>query len=143
MKHLQMVRSQLSRFSVPLIIGALVATDLFFISGSARAAGPAGPAFVQVVAAQPQTNQTTVTVTYTKAQSAGDTNVLAIGWGDVTSNIAKVRDSSGNTYAVAAPTMHGSVQSQAIYYAPNIKAAAAGANTVTVTFNTAAAYVDL
>ena len=142
MKHLQTVRSQLSRFSVLLIIGALVATELF-ISGSARAAGPAGPAFVQVVAAQPQTNQTTVTVTYTKAQAAGDTNVLAIGWGDVTSNIAKVRDSSGNTYAVAAPTVHGSVQSQAIYYAPNIKAAAANANTVTVTFNRAAAYVDL
>ena len=142
MKHLQTVRSQRSRFSVLLIIGALVATDLF-ISGSARAAGPAGPAFVQVVAAQPQTNQTTVTVTYTKAQAAGDTNVLAIGWGDVTSNIAKVSDSSGNTYAVAAPTVHGSVQSQAIYYAPNIKAAAANANTVTVTFNKAAAYVDL
>ena len=142
MKRLQTVRSQLSRFSVLLIIGALVATELF-ISGSARAAGPAGPAFVQVVAAQPQTNQTTVTVTYTKAQAAGDTNVLAIGWGDVTSNIAKVSDSSGNTYAVAAPTVHGSAQSQAIYYAPNIKAAAANANTVTVTFNRAAAYVDL
>jgi len=142
MKHLQTVRSHLSRFSVLLIIGALVATDLL-ISGSAQAAGSAGPAFVQVVAAQPQTKQTTVTVTYTKAQAAGDTNVLAIGWGDVTSKIAKVRDSSGNTYAVAAPTVHGSVQSQAIYYAPNIKAAAANANTVTVTFNTAAAYVDL
>src|ERR1700733_5740629 len=68
----------------------------------------AGPAFVQVVAVQPQTNQTTVTVTYTKAQAAGDTNVLAIGWADVTSNITKVSDSSGNTYAVAAPTGHGS-----------------------------------
>jgi chitodextrinase len=139
MKHPQTVRSQFSRFSVLLIIGALVATGLF-ISGSARAAGLA---FVQVVAAQPQTKQTTVTVTYTKAQAAGDTNVLAIGWGDVTSNIAKVSDSSGNTYAVAAPTVHGSAQSQAIYYASNIKAAAAGANTVTVTFNAAAAYVDL
>src|ERR1700733_11231156 len=136
MKHRQTVRSQLSRFSVLLIIGALVATDPF-ISVSARAAGSAGPAFVQVVAAQPQTNQTTVTVTYTKAQAAGDTDVLAIGWSDVTSPIAKVSDSSGNNYAVAAPTVHGSATSQAIYYAPNIKAAAAGANTVTVTFNTA------
>jgi chitodextrinase len=142
MKRRQTVRSQLSRFSVLLIIGALVAADPF-ISGSARAAGSAGPAFVQVVAAQPQTNQTTVTVTYTKAQAAGDTDVLAIGWSDVTSNITKVSDSSGNTYAVAAPTVHGSATSQAIYYAPDIKAAAAGANTVTVTFNTAAAYVDL
>jgi chitodextrinase len=142
MKRRQTVRSRLSRFSVLLIIGALVAADPF-ISGSARAAGSAGPAFVQVVAAQPQTNQTTVTVTYTKAQAAGDTDVLAIGWSDVTSNITKVTDSSGNNYAVAAPTVHGTATSQAIYYAPNIKAAAAGANTVTVTFNTAAAYVDL
>jgi chitodextrinase len=139
MKRLQTVRSRLSRFSVLLIIGVLVAADPF-VTGSARAAGSAGPAFVQVVAAQPQTNQTTVTVTYTKAQAA---DVLAIGWSDVTSNITKVIDSSGNIYAVAAPTVHGSATSQAIYYAPNIKAAAAGANTVTVTFNTAAAYVDL
>ena len=33
--------------------------------------------------------------------------------------------------------------SQAIYYAKNIKSAAAGTNTVTVTFNTATPYVDL
>ena len=33
--------------------------------------------------------------------------------------------------------------SQAIYYAKNIKAAAAGTNTVTVTFNTATPYVDI
>ena len=33
--------------------------------------------------------------------------------------------------------------SQAIYYAPNIKAAPAGTNTVTVNFNTATPYVDI
>ena len=33
--------------------------------------------------------------------------------------------------------------SQAIYYAKNIKASAAGANTVTVTFNASTAFVDL
>ena len=37
----------------------------------------------------------------------------------------------------------GSGISQAIYYAKNIKSAAAGTNTVTVTFNTATQYVDL
>ena len=134
------------RFKYLGVAAAIVTAAAFSLTGTVGASAAtqaAGPAFVQVVAAQPQTNQITVTVRYTKAQAAGDTNVLAIGWGDVTSNIAKVSDSSGNTYAVAAPTVHGSVQSQAIYYAPNIKAAAAGANTVTVTFNTAAAYVDL
>ena len=41
------------------------------------------------------------------------------------------------------PTARGSGISQAIYYATNIKAAAAGTNTVTVTFNTATPYVDV
>ena len=49
----------------------------------------------------------------------------------------------GNVYQLAVPTARGSGISQAIYYAKNIKAAAAGANTVTVTFNTATPYVDL
>ncbi len=111
-----------------------------FISGLARAAGPA---FVQVVAAQPQTSQSSVSVIYSKAQVAGDTNILAIGWGDTTSNITNVTDSKGNVYAVAAPTTRGSSQSQAIYYAKNITAAAANGNTVTVTFNSPAQFVDL
>ena len=41
------------------------------------------------------------------------------------------------------PTARGSGISQAIYYAKNIKSAAAGTNTVTVTFNTATQYVDI
>jgi hypothetical protein len=65
------VFSSLLVLSVIPIIGLLVA-------GPARAAGPA---FVQVVASQPQTAQSTVTAKFALAQSAGDTNVLAIGWG--------------------------------------------------------------
>ena len=45
-----------------------------------NAVAPAPIAFVQVNAATPQTNQSTVTVAYTNAQLAGDTNILAIGW---------------------------------------------------------------
>ena len=100
-------------------------------------------AFVQVNAATPQTNQSTVSVTYTSAQVAGDTNILAIGWNNATSNITSVTDSAGNTYQLAVPTARGSGVSQAIYYASNINAAGAGANTVTVTFNTATPYVDI
>ena len=106
------------------------------------AAAPAPLAFVQVNAATPQTNQTQVSVTYTSAQVAGDTNILAIGWNNATSNITSVTDSAGNAYQLAVPTARGSGISQAIYYAKNIKAAAAGTNTVTVTFNTATPYVD-
>ena len=107
------------------------------------AATTAPPAFVQVNAATPQTNQSSVAVTYTGAQTAGNTNILAIGWNNATSNITSVTDSAGNTYQLAVPTARGTGVSQAIYYAPNIKAAAAGTNTVTVTFNTATPYVDI
>ena len=48
-------------------------------------AAPAPLAFVQVRAATPQTDQSTVTVTYANAQAAGDTNILVIGWSNTTS----------------------------------------------------------
>ena len=81
---------------------------------------------MQANAVTPQTNQSTVTVAYTNAQIAGDTNILAIGWSNTTSNITSVTDSAGNTYQLAGSTARGSGLSQAIYYASNIKAAAAG-----------------
>lgn len=104
---------------------------------------PAPLAFVQVNYATPQTNQTQVSVAYTNAQTAGNTNILVIGWNNTTSNITSVTDSAGNVYQIAVPTARGNGISQAIYYAPNIKQAAAGANTVTVNFNTATQYVDI
>ena len=94
-------------------------------------------------AATPQTDQSSVAVGYTGAQIAGDTNIVAIGWNNATSKITSVTDSAGNTYQLAVPTARGAGLSQAIYYAPNIKAAAAGTNTVTVNFNTATRYVDV
>ena len=111
-------------------LSALVTDDV------ALAAVATPPAFVQVSAAVPQTNQSSVAVTYTGAQTAGDTNILAIGWNNATSNITSVTDSAGNTYQLAVPTARGNNVSQAIYYATNIKAAPAGTNTVTTTFNT-------
>jgi glucose/arabinose dehydrogenase len=100
-------------------------------------------AFVQVNSATPQTNQTQVSVVYSGAQAVGDTNILVIGWNNATSNITSVTDSSGNVYRLGVPTVRGGGVSQAIYYASNIKSAAAGANTVTVTFNTATQFVDV
>ena len=72
-----------------------------------NAVAPAPIAFVQVNAATPQTNQSAVTVAYTSAQVAGDTNILAIGWNNTTSNITSVTDSAGNTYQLAVPTASG------------------------------------
>jgi len=96
--------------------------------------------FVQVNAATPQTPSASVSVTYPAAQTAGDLNIVAVGWNDTTSTLSSIADSRGNTYALAVGPTSGTGLSQSIYYAKNI---AAGSNTVTVTFNQAAAFVDL
>jgi hypothetical protein len=81
-----------------------------------------------------------VQATYQGVQTAGNANILAIGWNDTTANITGVGDSAGNIYHAAVATFRGNGLSQAIYYATNI---VAGSNAVTVTFTQPAAYVDL
>ena len=100
--------------------------------------------FVQGNSATPQSPQTTVNVTFSGAQTAGNLNVVVVGWNDSTAAVATVKDQTGNAYTLAVgPTIQSGVATQSIYYAKNIAAAAAGANTVTVTFSTAAAYPDI
>ncbi len=101
--------------------------------------------FVQVNSATPQSPQTIVPVSYSGPQFAGDLNVVVVGWNDVSHTVSSVTDNEGNAYTLAVgPTQNSAGGlSQAIYYAKNIKAAAAGANTVTVTFSGAAAYPDV
>jgi chitodextrinase len=101
------------------------------------------PTFVQVVAATPQTNQSVVTVKYASAQTAGDTNIVAIGWNAATGSVASVVDSAGNVYQQAAPPLAGGGLSQTIWYAKNIVTSAANTNTVTVTLSGAQPFVDL
>jgi hypothetical protein len=100
--------------------------------------------YVQGNYATPQTSQTTVPVTFTSAQVAGDLNVVVAGWNDSTAVVSAVTDSKGNTYTRAVgPTVQSGYASQSIYYAKNIAAAAAGANIVTVTFASAATSADI
>jgi glucose/arabinose dehydrogenase len=101
------------------------------------------PTFVQVNAATPQNSQSQVAIAYTAAQSPGNLNVVAVGFNDSTSTITSVSDSAGNTYQLAAPLARGASLSQAIYYAKNINAAAAGTNIVTVRFSAAVPFADL
>jgi len=111
------------------------------VSGSALAAPIA---FVQSNSATPQSPQTSVAIVYTAAQTLGNLNVVVVGWNNSTSTVSSISDSRGNVYAPAAgPVVQSGTSSQAIYYAKNISAAAAGANTVTVTFNVAAAFPDI
>jgi chitodextrinase len=92
----------------------------------------------------PSTSQTSVSVTFTGAQTAGNLNVVAIGWEDSTTHqIQSVTDTKGNVYTVAASKMVAGNDSLAIYYAKNIVSAPAGANTVTVTFNGSTAFPDI
>jgi hypothetical protein len=96
--------------------------------------------FIQVASATPQTKTTTVSATYATAQTAGDLNIVAVGWNDTTSTVQSVKDSLGNTYSLAiGPTKSTGLQ-ESIYYAANI---VAGTNTVTVTFNQSANGPDL
>jgi fibronectin type 3 domain-containing protein len=100
--------------------------------------------YVQGTFATPQSSQSTVNVAFTGAQAAGDLNVVVVGWNDATSSISTVTDKSGNVYTRAVgPTLMSPYLSQSIYYAPNIKAAAAGANVVTITFSSAASSPDV
>src|SRR5216684_7628576 len=120
---------------------ALLVLLLSAASGQAEAASIA---FVQSNSATPQSPQTTVTVTFNAAQTLGNLNVVVVGWNDSTTTVSSVADTKGNTYAVAAPpVVQSGVATQAIYYAKNIASAAAGANTVTVTFNVAARFPDI
>jgi hypothetical protein len=102
-------------------------------------AGTVAISFTQVAAATPQSPTAALPVSYPAAQTAGDLNVVVVGWNDTTSTVQSVKDSAGNTYLLAVGPTAGTGLQQSIYYAPNI---VGGSNTVTVTFNQAAAYPD-
>ena len=94
--------------------------------------GSTQPQEVQSNFQAPQSPSTSVAVTYTAAQSAGDLNVVVVGWNDASTTVSSVTDTSGNTYTLAVGPTRGTNLSQSIYYAKNIASAAANGNTVTV-----------
>jgi hypothetical protein len=99
-----------------------------------------GPTFVQVKSATPQIATGSVAVPYTVAQTAGNLNVVVVGWNDTTSTVSTVSDSLGNNYVLAIGPTTGTGLRQSIYYAAGIKG---GSNTLTVRFNQSANYVDI
>lgn len=107
-------------------------------------AGMAAVTYVQSNSTALLTPQSSVTVTFTAAQAAGNLNVVAVGWENSTSTPSSISDSKGNTYALAVgPTTISGLVSQSVYYAKNIAAATAGSNTVTVTFSSSVPYPDV
>ena len=100
--------------------------------------------FVQVNSATPQSSPTSLSVTYNAVQTAGDLNVIAVGWNNSTTTIQSVTDTKGNVYQLAVgPTVVSGFLSQSIYYAKNVVGAAAGTNSVTVQFSAATAFPDI
>src|SRR5512146_1627015 len=86
--------------------GSSVRTTLFAIVALACSLHPITlPAqtisYVQSNAATPQTPQTTVSVTFAGAQTAGDLNIVVVGWNDSTATVSAVTDAAGNAYARA------------------------------------------
>jgi len=96
--------------------------------------------FIQVAAATPQSSPTSVSVPYTSSQTAGDLNIVVVGWNNSTSVVQSVQDSAGNAYSLAIGPTTGTSLRQSIYFAKNI---VGGSNTVTVIFNQATAYPDV
>ena len=126
--------------NVVVTVGGVASNGQTFTVGTT----PAAIAFVQQNYATPQSPTASVSVPFTAAQTAGNLNVVVIGWNDSTRTLQSVTDSKGNVYVSAVgPTVLSGQLTQSIYYAKNIAAAAAGANSVTVTFSGAAVYPDV
>ena len=109
-------------------------------SGFTYTSSGGGIAFVQVAYADPQSPASTVSVPFSKVQTAGNLNVVVIGWNDTVTNVQSVTDTQGNAYTPAIGPTSGTGLRQSIYYASGI---AAGTNTVTVKFTQAATYSDV
>src|ERR1044072_14457 len=131
--------------SAVILMAAITVLTLHAWAGIAFAA----IGFVQGSSATPQSPQSTVLLTFTSAQTAGNLNVVVVGWNDTNAAVSSVTDSIGNVYAlVVGPTKNpGSAGTfsitQSIYYAKNIVGAAASANIVTVRFTVLAVYADI
>jgi hypothetical protein len=107
-------------------------------------AAPTAITFVQANYGTRLTSQTQVVVPYTAAQTAGNLNIIVVGWNDTTASVVSVTDSNKNVYAPAVgPTQFAGYATQSIYYAKNIAGTAAGMNSVTVSFSAAAVRPDI
>ncbi len=101
-----------------------------------------GQTFVQENGNTVAINAATVSVTYAAPETAGNLNVVVVGWTDRSSSVISVGDDNNNTYTLAG-TSAGHGLTQAIYYARNIALPNNTTPTVTVTFNQNAGFPDV
>src|ERR1700694_2475319 len=81
-----------------MLLARSLALLVLLLAAAPGQALAASIAFVQSNSAIPQSPQTTVTVTYTAAQTLGNLNVVVVGWNNSTSTVSSVTDSLGNAY---------------------------------------------
>src|SRR5579875_546192 len=75
--------------------------SLFLLLSSALPVALHAANFVQIAAATPQSTTSTVDVTLASAETAGDFNVVVVGWNDTSATVESVQDSAGNSYKLA------------------------------------------
>ncbi len=98
-----------------------------------------GQTFVQQAQNLPNSG---TSATFTGPETAGDFNVVVVGWPDQTSSVLSVTDDNSNTYILAG-TSGGQGDSEAIYYARNISVSTTTTPTVTVNFVQALGSADV
>src|SRR5262249_10605182 len=122
-----------------IVLAVLVA--LLLVGPPPGAAQVTNVRFVQGNYAVPRPAASSVSVSFPTSQTAGNLNVVIVGWKDTKSSITSVTDATGNTYARAVgPTVRGKA-SQAIYFAKNISGATT--NAITVSFDRTATSPDV
>ena len=119
-----------------------VALSLMLTLVAMQATAQTVPAFVQGNQSVPKASESIVAVPFAALQSAGDLNVVVVGWRNTSVDVQSVVDTNGNTYVLAAgPTLEPEAGAQSVYYAANIVASTP--NTVTITFTGPAAWADV
>src|SRR5215831_52921 len=125
-----------------IVRAAIIAVVALLAIHTAPTQAGAAVGFVQGNYAVPQSPQSSVTVAFPGAQTAGNLNVAVVGWNDSSATVTSVTDSAGNTYVRAVgPTIIQGRGTQSIYYATNIRGAAS--NAVTVSYSAAAVFPDI
>jgi hypothetical protein len=96
--------------------------------------------FIQKVDSVPQQPVDSIEIAFPYELTAGDLNIVVVGWNDAAASVKSVTDNLGNKYTLAIGPSRGKLVSQSIYYAKNI---VAGSAKVTVAFDQSAVFADI
>jgi len=133
-----MFTSHSSSFRRRFGIAVLVA-----LSFAAAESAAAAPAYVQSSSQSGSGARSASIAVFSAVQTAGNLNVIFIGWEGSASSLISVADSAGNAYTRAQIVSYGTTATQVVFYARDIVGAPAGGNSVTATFDSRVGNPDL